>query len=191
MVYDAMVEKDYEYNESPVWQHRWITNSLATIQIYYYTHTFLENHGNYDSEDPGNGFVLCANRMFFVGGRFLQDHAKRLHHPFFYCGLDAWHVEAMTIRPGDLFYGLKRMASRNISLIYLDNASFGIGWAALGARIRDEVFLVSGSSIPIILRRHEADGQHRLVGDTIVIETMQNEVWQKITPADRVDIEIL
>jgi hypothetical protein len=82
------------------------------------------------------------------------------------------------------------MASTTMRLVALDNASFGIGWAALGARLRDEIFLIPGCSSPVILRQHEADGQYKPVADAIVIGAMKNEVWENTTAADLVDIEL-
>jgi hypothetical protein len=82
------------------------------------------------------------------------------------------------------------MASDNMRLMALDNASFGIGWAALGGRLHDEIFLIPGCSTPVILRRHEADGQYKLGGDALVIGAIKSEVWRNTTAADLVDIEL-
>jgi hypothetical protein len=90
IMYDAILKHKWEYNKPPNWKDKLIPNLDTISQVYYYcTHTFLESHGICDFENLENKFTgcICANRKFFAGGRFLQDHAKQLDHPVFYCGL--------------------------------------------------------------------------------------------------------
>jgi hypothetical protein len=97
----------------------------------------------------------------------------------------------MTRDRGFLFDDLKKMASKHMRLMCLSDASFGIGWAAPGARLQDEVFLIPGCSMPIILRQHGTNRRYKLMGDSIVIPAMKNEIWKKIKQADVVKIEII
>ena len=88
-----------------------------------------------------------------------------------------------------IWFPFRRMAEMNMRLMCLDDQSFGIGWAALGSRLYDEVFLLPGCSVPVILRR-KADGKYEFVGDAIVIGAMENEIWGETTSEDLVQVEI-
>lgn len=191
VLYNAILKDGFRYTERYDWRDTF-RGDRGVVETYCYTHAFHEAHGNCDPEDPGNEFSkwVCANRKFFVGGRFLQDHAKRLRHPIFYSFFGTLHTDVVSWNQRPLFEHLERMASENMRLMCLDQASYGIGWAALGARIRDEVFLVPGCSSPVILRWHETKRQYKLVGDAIVIGAMYGEVWERNTPTDLVDIQI-
>ena len=87
----------------------------------------------------------------------------------------------LTEEKSDIFSALRRMASNNMRLIYVDESSFGIGWGALGSRISDEGFLVPGCSSPVIFVDIRLLGITTSVGDAVVIGVMKNEVWTRTT----------
>jgi hypothetical protein len=156
MVRDAFIHEEYKYNEPVGNIYRRSGRSWASIEFYLYTHIFLQSHGKCDLESPEtDSFAtwLCANRAFFVGRKSLQEHAKALRHPFFHCGTAAWNPLPITLWRDQLLKPLEQMAAQNMRLMCLDDASFGIGWAALGARLEDEIFLIPGCSSPVIFGR--------------------------------------
>lgn len=125
------------------------------------------------------------------GGRALEEHAEKLWPIFFHCGFKIWHSSTFGHPPTNLFEPLIGMAEQDMLLMCLDDDKFGIGWAAKGARLDDEIFLIPGCSVPVILRRAETNGQYRMVGDAIVIGAMEGEVWEEVRPDDLCQIEII
>jgi hypothetical protein len=82
------------------------------------------------------------------------------------------------------------MAELNMRLMCLDSeVGYHSGWAAIGARLYDEVFSIPGCGSPVILRLN-GQGQYRLIGHAIVLGIMDNELWLKTKPEDLVQIEI-
>jgi hypothetical protein len=71
------------------------------------------------------------------------------------------------------------MVETDMRLMCLDKGvAFRIGWAAAAARLHDEVALIPGCSMPVILRRQQ-ERTYQLVGPAIVIGAMRREIWQK------------
>jgi len=66
-------------------------------------------------------------------------------NPFMHMG--SRYLGVLTNRTEGLLNCLETSASLNMRLMCLDNATFGIGWAALGARLNDEVFLIPGCDV--------------------------------------------
>jgi hypothetical protein len=67
-----------------------------------------------------------------------------------------------------------------------------VGWAHRDAGIRDEIFLVSGCSMPMILRSasRESGGAYKVVGHAYVDGFMDGEAWSKARTRDMVDLRI-
>jgi hypothetical protein len=189
-----MLRKDYVYNTPRGPQpdfgfDKHLKLSRRTLEAYRYVHAFLPSHGSCDPEAPGAELPrwLCANRRFFAGGRPLEDHAKRLWPTIFHCGLATWSYENERV-----FKGMIDMAKRDMRLMCLDAQAFGIGWAAKGADLGDEIFLLPGCSVPVILRKAGHDGgRYSFVGDAIVIGAMENEVWGRLKPSDLCEVGIV
>jgi hypothetical protein len=191
--WEAMLRKDYVYNtprgpQPDFGLDKHLRLSRRTLEAYRYVHAFLPSHGSYDPEVPGAELPrwLCANRRFFAGGRALEDHAKRLWPTIFHCGLATWLYEDERV-----FKGMIDMAKRDMRLMCLDAQAFGIGWAAKGADLGDEVFLLPGCSVPVILRKAGQEGRYSFFGDAIVIGAMENEVWGRLKPSDLCEVEII
>jgi hypothetical protein len=183
----ATLSGRYKYNQSYESSR---PSSLSILEAYCFVHAFLSEHAKSDPEDPDKlQQWICANRQFFTGGATLQDHAKRLWPIFFHCGCAIWS-QRKSSEP-TVFHPLIRMAQEDMRMICLDDPKFGIGWATNGARLHDEVFLLPGCSVPVILRRMEQDRQYRLIGDAIVIGAMKNEIWSTLTPAETWQIQIV
>jgi hypothetical protein len=178
----AMLYKEYKYRKfTPLWPRR--TSSSEQVERYFMVEMFLPSHGSYDSEksSPLQRWI-CANRSFCVNGKTLEEHAKQCHRlPLgrFYL---YWQFS------NDQF---SRMARKDMRMMFLDDDQYGVGWAAKDARLDDEVFLLRGCSVPLILRRVEGSEQYRLVGDAIVIGAMKNEIWSKTRQADLIDVHIV
>jgi hypothetical protein len=74
-----------------------------------------------------------------------------------------------------LFQHMEWRARDDMRTMCLDaGPRWRIGWAAKGAWLNDEVFLIPGCSSPVILRKNE-DGRHQVVGDAIVLGAMKSE----------------
>lgn len=83
------------------------------------------------------------------------------------------------------------MVKSNMRLMCLDDGpEHRIGWAAPTARLHDEVFLIPGCNVPVILRCVEP-GKYQLTGDAIVPGAMKNEIWRNIKSEDLMNIEIV
>ncbi|OAL43472.1 hypothetical protein IQ07DRAFT_605791 [Pyrenochaeta sp. DS3sAY3a] len=159
----------------------------SSVEDFCFLQLFSPMHGDFDPDDIGNELHrwVSANRKFVFGERALQEHAENLWPIFFHCGIGIWFCRAHMFSP------LLRMAKQDMRLMCLHDHKFGIGWAAKGARLHDEVFLIPGCSFPVILRRAETDGQYLMVGDAIVIGAMKGEVWENVKSEDLCQIEII
>ena len=199
MLMSAMLTSDNTYNyTSPAPIHgsyRWIPNFLQIpaynfVLSYAYLSAFHPDHNWSDTDEPLPGIVqwLCRNRDFVAAGRSLGEYAAELGHPARHIGLATWHLSVALNK--SVHWPMKRMAEANMRMMCLDNAEFGIGWAALGARVYDEVFLVPGVSSPVVLRRRE-DGRYYFIGDAVVIGAMEGEVWKGVDGEELVKVEIV
>lgn len=164
----------------------------SNIRGYCWLRVFLCDYmANCDAESPQSNMVrwLWGNRKFFAAGYFLEEHAAKLWHPFFSCGLLAWR-RALFFSPNWPFVALENAASEDMRLMCLDDDSFGIGWAVKRARLCDEVFLLPGCSRPVILRRTE-HGKYAFIGDAIVGGIMQGELWKETKDEHLTEVEIV
>ncbi|KAF2726784.1 HET-domain-containing protein [Polyplosphaeria fusca] len=197
MIYEAMLERDYAYNPKQNWLKVALKLSHSVYKAYCWLQIFSPKHGSIDPEETGNELErwICANRNFYAGGKSLQDHARDQGSIYFRCGLSQWIHPAYSLFDPKYSHGIYQAlvwtAEEDMRMMCLDKDCFGIGWAAKGARLDDEVFLVPGCRVPLILRRAERSGQYRLVGDAIVIGAMRNEVWSKNRPEDIVRVDII
>ncbi|KAF1990199.1 HET-domain-containing protein [Aulographum hederae CBS 113979] len=128
-------------------------------------------HPKYDV-DPGvqsqkNNLAqwLRSNREFCAGGRKLLHHATRadLSMESAVVKCSSWLLKPARLRhrrlrwlpggspphPFDIF---KEIVLKNLRLMCLEDASYGIGWAHEKADLNDHVFLIPGCSMPVILR---------------------------------------
>jgi hypothetical protein len=169
---------------------------MIPIHGYSFLQAFHTSHGvvNIDYRHKDLVRWICGNREFYTGVYSLQKHAKREWHPGFTHGHTAWESEYLDrdhVSFGVVWNRFKQMAESNMRLMCLDQGvEYQIGWAATGARLYDEVFLIPGCDVPVILRRLRS-GQFQLVGDAIVADAMKGEVWSRLGPEHTQQIEIV
>ena len=68
------------------------------------------------------------------------------------------------------------MARTGMRLMSLDGKNVGMGWAAYDARLHDQVFLIPGCTVPVILRQGQ-DGTYQLIGDAQIHGA--DRVWEE------------
>ena len=191
----AMLHDEFYYNSNlaPISDRIWPFEPYGFLG-YSFVCAFLASHGTLDTEYLHTDLVrwICRNRSFFSGAHSMEDHAKMLKHPFFMFGISAFHTKyAAKGYLESIWGGMERLAKTDMRLMCLDSyLKFRIGWAAAGAQLHDQVFLIPGCSVPIVLRQTD-DGRYRLVGDAIVIGAMENEVWGVTKAEDFQQIEIV
>jgi hypothetical protein len=159
-----------------------------------FLYTFRASHGEYDPGQLGGELLkwICANRDFYAHGSTLAQHAERLRSIILHYGPTLLVTACYMERDKHaVFDPLIRMAKKDMRMMCLDVDTFGINWATRGARLHDEVFLLPGCSVPVILRSTGQDGQYRLIGDAIVIGAMIGEVWETLNPSQFPQIEII
>ena len=166
-----------------------VFTALPTLKLLFIGHCFIHafhpSHGSMDADYAEEGLArwIYGNRDFFTGAASLQDHAKRQWHPIFIYGTTYYILSLeLGLRNTDstcrqrLWNPFIQMAESNMRLMCLGKGTHRIGWAATGARLHDEIFLIPGCNVPVILRR-VAEGRYRLVGDAIVPGAMDNVLW--------------
>jgi len=65
-----------------------------------------------------------------------------------------------------------------------------VGWAHHNAQLGDEIFLLEGCNMPILLRRKERQYAYTVVGHAYVDEVMDGEVWRALEPQQLDDLHI-
>jgi hypothetical protein len=195
--YEVMLEELYTPNPKPSSLGLSGTR-MCTVHGHSFVKSFLPSHGSPDPEMLHGELVrwICANRAFFTGASTLAESATRLRHPFLMYGWNAWNRTYWDNR----FWGneailvwrkMSMMAKLDMRLMCLDGGpEYQIGWAAKGARLHDEVFLIPGCSSPAILRKRP-DAKYEVVGDAIVTGAMQGELWEKLRSEHVQNIEIV
>ena len=146
---------------------------------------------------------ISANQKFMFGGKILQQHAKEyksvIWNPMFWLDPRLSDVDANA--SGDHFFRpslsahelrdhqrlhrpLKHIAEHNMRLMSISmpcpetaEETVALGLANADARLGDEVFLLPGCSMPVILRRLGADDEFKLVGEAIIPGVMKGERW--------------
>jgi hypothetical protein len=164
------------------------------IEGYCYLRAFLASHGEVDPDHEYGDLQrwICGNRTFFVGVDSLEECAKDLRHPLLLYGPLAHKIwrELDEFRLG-LFQHMEWRARDDMRMMCLDaGPKWRIGWAAKGAWLNDEVFLIPGCSSPLILRKNE-NGRYQVVGDAIVHGAMKSEYWGTLKAEDVQHIEIV
>jgi hypothetical protein len=164
------------------------------IEGYCYLRVFLASHGD---PDPAHQYGdlqiwICGNRTFFVGVDSLEECAKALRHPLLLYGPLAYKTwELSESHHLGLFQHMMWRAQYDMRMMCLDaGPKWRIGWAAKGAWLNDEVFLIPGCSSPVILRKNE-DGRYQVIGDAIVHGTMKSEYWGTLKAEDIQHIEVI
>lgn len=166
------------------------------------------------------GKWLDANRLFLFQNKTLQQHGRntrtRLGERQFWCATFAkapdppyfprgWEVsDQMNLilfslwRRGisqckTLYKPLKDVAKQNrrlMSLRLLDRESV-IGLANPDARLSDEVFLIPGCSMPVILRPQPDGQRYEVVGEAVIPGAMDGEIWHDRDNCKFTDVEIV
>ena len=76
------------------------------------------------------------------------------------------------------------LVSEGLCLMSTDQGD--IGWAHPNAQQKDEVWLLEGCTVPVVLRSqrflpNKVDhATHTLIGQCYVVDTMEGEVWRKL-----------
>ena len=202
--YEAMLEELYTPNPEP---HLFkllpppfvfLYTRMSAVHGYSFVKSFLPSHGSPDPEMIHNKLVrwICGNRAFSTGESTLSESATQLRHPFLMHGWNAWSATYWNNK----FWGneadrvwarMDRTVKLDMRLMCLDDGpKYKIGWAAKGARLHDEVFLIPGCSSPAILRKRP-NAKYEVVGDAVVTGAMQGELWEKLRLEHVQDIEIV
>ena len=196
-LYEVMFEKLYKPNpRSSSFRSTYV--HTRAVHGYSFVKAFSSSHGSPDPEMIHSDLVrwICGNRTFFTGANTLAENATRLSHPFLMHGWNAWSWtywdngywgnEARWV-----WQRMDRTARLDMRLMCLDEGpECKIGWAAKGARLHDEVFLIPGCSSPVILRKRP-DAKYEVVGDAIVTGAMSGELWEKLRSEHVQNIEIV
>lgn len=172
-----------------------LQENMAPIHGHSFVEAFKPSHGLQGADYVYRGFVnwLCGNRTFFTGAHTMEYHAEHQPVPFFSYGLRIWNDEyaghAACFKV--VWTRFMDMAKSNMRLMCLDDGlEQKIGWAAPTARLHDEVFLIPGCSVPVILRC-VGPGKFQLTGDAIVPGAMNNEIWENVKLQDLTNIKIV
>ena len=187
--YYAMLEELYTSNEK-ICSFDLVPMGNLAVHGYSFVKSFLPSHGSPDPETMHSNLIrwICVNRAFFTGASILAESAARVRHPFLLYGWNAWSTTYWNVK---LWERMDRMARLDMRLMCLDDGpKYKIGWAAKGARLHDEVFLIPGCSSPAILRKRP-DATYEVVGDAIVTGAMQGELWEKLRSEHVRNIEIV
>jgi hypothetical protein len=172
-----------------------LPSNMLAVHGYSFVAVFNPSHGSQGADYVHRDLVdwLCGNRTFFTGAHTMEYHAKKQPHPFFSHCLSMWGPEYYNdLALFDVVWTrFIDMAKSNMRLMCLDDGpEHRIGWAAPTARLYDEVFLVPGCNVPVILRCVEP-GKYQLTGDAIVPGAMKNELWKNIKSEDLMNVEIV
>lgn len=187
----AMLRDQFQYNRFPTRQNGRVT-ACEFMEAYAYVTAFLPLRHSNELDSPSQREAslprwIHGNRQFFAGGAPLEEHARRLWPTVWATGLSILDCDF-----DGVYATLNNMAKQDLRMMCLDDDDeFGIGWAATGSRLSDEVFLLPGCSVPIILRQVKASGRYRFVGDAVVLGAMNNEVWGNTGSGDLVQVEIV
>jgi hypothetical protein len=195
--YDAFLEELYTPNPKPPFLG-FFYSRMSAVHGYSFVKCFLSSHGSPDPEIVHGKLVgwICGNRAFFTGERTLAESANPLRYPFLMYGWNAlsstyWNFRLWGNEARWVWERMDRTARLDMRLMCLDDGpKYKIGWAAKGARLHDEVFLIPGCSSPVILRKRP-DAKYEVVGDAIVTGAMQGELWEKLRSEHVQDIEIV
>lgn len=167
------------------------SHNSDNIEGYSLVKVFLASHGAYDAEhsDADLQRWICGNRNFFTGVRSLEELAESLPHPLLSYGLKTYAILRDDINESRLgvFHYLASRAKEDMRMMCLDaGPKMRTGWAAKGAMLHDEVFLIPGCSSPVILRKND-NGRYQVVGDAIVY----GGIWSQLNADDISHIEII
>jgi hypothetical protein len=132
---------------------------------------------------------LSTNQLFMFGQQTLHNHAKSMGLVLKRGHFWKWAESVMDLLNAStkhkelhwkrIHKPLKIIAKQHMRLMTLATGEKGvIGLAHSAARQNDEVFLLSGCSVPVILRRIPGSHQYSVVGDAIVPGAMFGEKWQ-------------
>lgn len=194
--YEAIYEELYTPNPKPPFFS--FLNTLSAVHGWSFVKSFHPSHGSPDPEMIHSDLTrwICGNRAFFTGVNTLAEGAARLRHPFWRYGCNAWsstywNNKLWGNQADQVWERMSEMARLDMRLMCLDDGpKYKIGWAAKGARLHDEVFLIPGCSSPVILRKRPS-AKYEIVSDAMVTGAMQGDLWEKSRSKHVKDIEIV
>ena len=173
--------------------------------IYFMLLTFGGGTQGDESEAPNGWYAqrLHANQRFRFAERTLQEHARDMRSVLGYRRFWRWAESVKdtlraSIRHGELrdlqriHQPLRTVAQEHMRLMSLTIDGKGVtALAHSAAREEDEVFLLPGCSVPVILRKVPDGNQYCLVGDAIVPGAMFGEQWTIHTGNELDEVEII
>ncbi|KAK8072887.1 HET-domain-containing protein [Apiospora saccharicola] len=125
-------------------------------------------------------------------GRTLQQWARRLtwtsdlllsrFHTAPRLHMDPHDYKSRTLIPGIFHFVEHGMRLMSTSIGY-------IGWAHERARVHDSIFILKGSTVPVILRPRQ-EGGYVLVGDAFVTGIMAGEAMKPASDPSWIDVQI-
>jgi hypothetical protein len=130
---------------------------------------------------------LMQHRSFEIAGRTLSEWSRdrgidfldRLGHHSRRLLVRAWHDEPFHLRRTQTCDAISRVLDDGLRLRTTDTGH--IGWAHPRARKGDQVFMLQGCSMPVILRPapewREASPTFTVIGNAFVHAGMYGELW--------------
>lgn len=145
---------------------------------------------------------LHANQRFVFGKQTLRGHAREmtsvLGHERFWRWTEkfkdslrasAGHGELRDWKR--LHQPLRKIAQEHMRFMSIVvNGKGVLGLAHPGSRERDEVFLLPGCSVPVVLRKVPGTRRYTLIGDAVVPGAMFGEMWRSGPGGEFGSIEI-
>jgi hypothetical protein len=121
---------------------------------------------------------LNANKKFNAFGKSLEDHARGLGS-LMWSNKRVWGWLEVSWTDEDIIHttlaNIESEGLRLMTLASLDKNEHGIGWAHPNALLGDEVFVIPGCTVPIILRQKGEEKSYCVVGDAIVCGVMDGK----------------
>ncbi|KAF2662747.1 HET-domain-containing protein [Lophiostoma macrostomum CBS 122681] len=134
---------------------------------------------------------IRGNRDFFTGVQTLHRHASEISLLRCELSFNVRHVWPYNRRMAKLWHKediMPYVLEKNMRLMLVDSEEVGMGWAQQNAQLNDQVFVIPGCSVPVILRRRQ-DGTYHLIGDAFIPGA--DGLWKNTKAEDLVHVKIV
>jgi hypothetical protein len=120
----------------------------------------------------------------YSGVGHYRHEAKR-----FYSGLIDRDVRSPNpFNRGEILKAMQEVVEEDLRLTTLEEGH--LGWAHPDARLGDHIFLLSGCSMPVVLRSMPDTDTYTVVGHSYIDGAMNGEVWERYGESDLIPVHL-
>jgi hypothetical protein len=123
---------------------------------------------------------VANNKQLAVHGTTLGDRTRTAKSNAFGLGLEVIHLLSSGLpQPVEIIFNIYEILAEGLRLMTIESGGY-VGLVHPRAALWDEVYLIEGCSLPVVLRRRRKDQRgYTIVGHAYIEGVMNGELWKQ------------